>query len=394
MPPRRDRNQAPDEALAGGLEPPTCGLEVRCSIRLSYASPRPAESTGSLHAPGRIRTCDLRFRKPLLYPLSYEGLNSIISSIPEGLRPCLDAVFVEVSKRFRAASGIVSSTSYALSPVARWAQWDLLMTDILTRIVQDKKAEIARSQARVPTDELKRRAADMAPPRNFFKSLTRPKDELRVIAEIKRASPSAGMIREDFDPVSLAVAYCEHGAAAISCLTDAKYFQGSLDYIAQIKRAVPLPVLRKDFIIDPYQMYEARAAGADAVLLIGECLDEPRLIDLLILATELKMTTLVEVHSVDNLLKVRPHIGFPHPSYTLLGINNRDLKTMETDVTHTLRLCEMVEDTSILVSESGIRTRADVERLEAAGVRRILVGEHLMRQRDVGAALRELMGNG
>jgi indole-3-glycerol phosphate synthase len=157
---------------------------------------------------------------------------------------------------------------------------------------------------------------------------------------------------------------------------------------------VPLPVLRKDFIVDPYQVYEARAAGADAILLISECLDEAEMIDLLILATELRLTTLVEVHDVESLLKVRPHIGFPHPTYTLLGINNRDLKTMTTDLNHTLRLLDMVENRDILVSESGIKTPADVRRLRLAGVHRILVGEHLMRQPDVGAALKELVEHG
>ena len=200
------------------------------------------------------------------------------------------------------------------------------------------------------------------------------------------------MIREDFDPVAIARAYHENGAAAISCLTDAKYFKGSLDYLSQIKQAVPLPVLRKDFIIDAYQVYEARAAGADAVLLIAECLpDEGQFIDLLILATELRLTTLVEVHDVENLLRVRPHLGFPHPSYTLLGINNRDLTTMSVDLGHTLRLLEMVDDTSIVVSESGIKTADDIKRLRDAGVNKVLVGEHLMRQPDVGKALRELI---
>jgi len=156
---------------------------------------------------------------------------------------------------------------------------------------------------------------------------------------------------------------------------------------------VDLPVLRKDFIIDPYQVYESRAIGADAVLLIAEAIEgEAELLDLIILATELKLTTLVEVHDVDNLLRVRPHLGFPHPSYTLLGINNRNLRTMTTDVAHTLRLIEYVENTQIVVSESGIRTPQDIQRLRDAGVHRVLVGEHLMRQGDEGAALRALMG--
>ncbi|MDX1682830.1 MAG: indole-3-glycerol phosphate synthase TrpC [Phycisphaeraceae bacterium] len=266
------------------------------------------------------------------------------------------------------------------------------MADVLKQILADKRREIEAAKEAVPLDDLKERVADAEPARNFFKALTRPADELRVIAEVKKASPSAGVIREDFDPVAIALSYCEHGAAAISCLTDRKYFQGELEFISRIRQAVPLPVLRKDFIVDPYQVWEARAAGADAVLLIGECLEsEAELLDLLIAATELGMSTLVEVHSVDQLLRVRPHIGFPHPQYTLLGINNRDLKTMTTDIAHTLRLIDMVEDPSLLVSESGIRSHEDVQRLREAGVNRILVGEHLMRQPHPGRALQELI---
>jgi indole-3-glycerol phosphate synthase len=266
------------------------------------------------------------------------------------------------------------------------------MSDILKRICDEKKEEVAAAQASRSLDMVRQQAADSSPPRNFFAAVTRPAGQLRVIAEVKRCSPSAGLIRADFDPVAIARAYHQAGAAAISCLTDAKHFGGELAYIEQIKAAVPLPVLRKDFMIDPYQLYEARAAGADAVLLISEALEEHEFIDLLILATELGMTTLVEVHDVDNLLKVRPHIGFPHPQYTLLGINNRDLKTMTTDVSHSLRLVDMVDNTDILVSESGITSYADVQKLAGVGINRILVGEHLMRQADVGKALRELMG--
>jgi len=265
------------------------------------------------------------------------------------------------------------------------------MADILSQIVADKQIEVAKARQWVPLEQLKHQAADTPRPRNFFKAVTQPKNQLRVIAEVKKASPSAGVIRADFDPVAIAKSFFENGAAAISCLTDEKYFQGSLDYIAKIKEAVPLPVLRKDFIIDPYQLYQSRVAGADAVLLIGECLAEAQLMDMLILATELKLTTLVEVHDVEQLLKVRPHIGFPHPSYTLLGINNRDLRTMTTDLNHTLRLMGMVENHDILVAESGIKTPQDVARLRREGIHRILVGEHLMRQPDVGQALRQLM---
>jgi indole-3-glycerol phosphate synthase len=266
------------------------------------------------------------------------------------------------------------------------------MSDVLAKIVADKRQEVAAAMARTPLDEVRRRAADAAPPRNFFAAVTRPPEQLRVIAEVKKASPSAGVIRADFDPVAIARAYHGAGAAALSCLTDTKYFQGSLDYIAAIKAAVPLPVLRKDFIIHPYQLHESRAAGADAVLLIAECMEgEAQLLDLVILATELRLTTLLEVHEVDSLLRLRPHLGFPHPGYMLLGINNRDLKTMTTDLNHTLRLLDLVEDRSIVVSESGIKTPRDVARLRAAGVHRILVGEHLMRQADPGQALRELI---
>lgn len=264
--------------------------------------------------------------------------------------------------------------------------------DILKQIIEHKRGEIAQARQSVSMDDLRQRARDSAPPRNFFQAVTKPAGELRVIAEVKKASPSAGVIRPDFDPVAIARAYEAGGAAAISCLTDVKYFQGSLAYIQPIKQAVSLPVLRKDFIVDEYQIFEARAAGADAVLLIAEAIEsDAHLIDLLILATELQLTTLVEVHSVENLLRVRPHIGFPHPAYTLLGINNRNLATMTTDLAHTLRMLEMVDNPSILVSESGIRTAADVLRLRNAGVHRILVGEHLMRQPDMQKALAELI---
>lgn len=265
------------------------------------------------------------------------------------------------------------------------------MADVLAQIVKDKREEVAARRATTPIEDLQKRAADTAPPRNFFAALTRPKDELRVIAEVKKASPSAGLIRADFDPVAIARAYAYHGAAAISCLTDEKYFQGSLDYIAQIKDAVELPVLRKDFIIDPYQVVESRAAGADAILLIAECLTEPLMVDLLILATELKLTTLIEVHDLESLVQVNSHVGFPHPTYQLLGINNRNLKAMTTDLNHTINLLPHVRDKSILISESGIRTHDDIERLRAHGVHRVLVGEHLMKQPDPGAALRDLI---
>lgn len=275
--------------------------------------------------------------------------------------------------------------------LSRVENWSAALDDVLATIVEHKKHEVEAARQRRSLQSVQEAALASPKPRNFFSALTRPAQTLRVIAEVKKASPSGGLIREDFQPVELALAYQRGGAAAISCLTDERFFQGSLAYLEQIKQAVDIPVLRKDFIIDPYQIYEARAAGADAVLLIAECLDEALMIDLLILATELQMTTLLEVHEVESLLRIRPHIGFPHPGYVLLGVNNRNLRTMTTDIRHTLRMLEMIEDPTILVAESGIKTPEDVARLQAAGVHRILVGEHLMRQPDVEQALRQLM---
>jgi indole-3-glycerol phosphate synthase len=265
--------------------------------------------------------------------------------------------------------------------------------DVLNQIVAHKQRELEAAKAEVSLEELKNQVVNAPKPRNFFRAVTRPKHQLRVIAEVKKASPSAGTLRDDFDPVAIARAYYDNGAAAISCLTDEAYFGGSLQHLKQIRQAVPLPILRKDFIIEPYQIYEAALAGADAVLLIAECLDEAKLIDLMILAHELQLTTLVEVHEMDTLLKVQPHLGFPLPAYTLLGINNRNLKTMTTDLAHSLRMAEMIDDLDIVVSESGIRTYDDIRRLMDAGIYHILVGEHLMKQPDVGDALRELIGS-
>jgi indole-3-glycerol phosphate synthase len=263
---------------------------------------------------------------------------------------------------------------------------------ILDQIIETKRQEIARRSGVVGTDELKRRVKDLPRPRNFFQAVSRePTKLVNVIAEVKKASPSAGVIREDFDPVAIATNYHLAGADALSVLTDEQYFKGHLDYLQQVRAAVPIPVLRKDFIVDPWQVYESRVAGADAILLIAECLPTNELIDLQILATELNMTVLIEVHDLENLMRVRDSvIGFPHRSYSLLGINNRDLRTFRTDLGTTLRMSELVEDRSVLVSESGIRTREDVEKLVEAGVRAVLVGETLVRSDDVPTAMRAL----
>lgn len=270
------------------------------------------------------------------------------------------------------------------------------MVPVLKHIVEHKRREVAESQKRVPLAALKERIAELGRPRNFFRAVVddRHPSGTRVIAEIKRKSPSAGVIREDFDPVDIARRYYAGGAAAISCLTDREFFGGELEFIHRIRDAVPLPVLRKDFIIDPYQVWEARAAGADAVLLIAECLSEAQIIDYQILATELQMTTLLEVHHIDSLWRVLNHVGFPHAGYSLLGVNNRNLETMQTDIRHVMRIAELVEPPTqrVMVAESGVRSPADLARLREHGVHIVLVGESLMREPDPGEALKTLLG--
>jgi indole-3-glycerol phosphate synthase len=273
--------------------------------------------------------------------------------------------------------------------------------NILQRILQTKRKEVAALLERQSLAQLQALAAGAPPARNFFQAVTKkPRRLVNLIAEVKKASPSAGVIREDFDPVAIARQYAAAGADAISVLTDEQYFQGSLDYLRAVRAAVDLPLLRKDFIIDASQVYEARAAGADAILLIAAALPVGQLMDLMILATELRMSVLVEVHGADELMQVRSMIGFPHRAYSLLGINNRDLTTFKVDINTTIRLAELACDERTihsadcpLVSESGIKTRADVERLAAAGVKAVLVGETLIRAGDIGAAVEELLGS-
>jgi indole-3-glycerol phosphate synthase len=271
------------------------------------------------------------------------------------------------------------------------------MASVLDQILATKREEVEQRKATVPVESLKETIATLGRPRNFFQAVTKlptaKSKPLNLIAEVKKASPSAGVIRPDFDPVEIARQYAAGGADALSVLTDEKYFQGHLDYIHAIRDVVKLPVLRKDFMIDPYQVYESRAAGADAILLIAEALETSLMIDLQILATEMNMTCLIEVHDMDNLIRVRDRvIGFPHKSYSLLGINNRDLRTFKTDLGTTLRMAELVEDRSVLVSESGIDTNADVKKLASAGVRAVLVGESLMRSDDIPAKIKSMFG--
>jgi len=269
---------------------------------------------------------------------------------------------------------------------------------MLREIVESKKREVEAAKIQIPFAELEAMVAQEEPPRNFFAAVTRhaTKSHMAVIAEIKRKSPSAGYFRPDyagdtFNPESVAQRYHRGGAAAISCVTDETHFDGRLEFIRRVKAVTPLAVLRKDFLVDPWQVWESRAHGADAILLIAECLPEGTMIDMLILAHRLGMTTLLEVHTEESLLRVRQYASFPHPGYGMLGINNRDLTTMRVDVGHTLRLLPHVADPSILVSEAGVTTYADLQRLRKDGVRIALVGEHLMRQEDPGAALKHLL---
>lgn len=264
---------------------------------------------------------------------------------------------------------------------------------ILDDILETKRREVADLRGRATLADLAAAARAAPPVRNFFVAVTGPpRGRANLIAEVKRASPSAGVICEGFDPAAVARRYEAAGASAVSVLTDAAYFRGSLDDLRAVRAAVALPVLRKDFLIDAAQLYESRAAGADAVLLIAAALTRGALMDLMILAAELRMTALVEVHGVEELLAVRSMIGFPHRAYSVLGINNRDLRTLEVDLGTTLRLAELAGEGVPVVSESGIRTGADVRRLAAAGVCAILVGETLMRAGDVAAAVGELIG--
>jgi len=267
------------------------------------------------------------------------------------------------------------------------------MGDILQDIIADKKTEVETRKAQTTIEQFNQQIRSMPKCRNFYKAVTKANPRgINVIAEVKKASPSAGVIRADFDPVSIGRTYQRCGADAISVLTDEKYFQGRLEYMEQIKEAVDLPVLRKDFIIDPWQVYESRAAGADAILLIAEALQPGRLMDLMITAAELTLTVLLEVHQADTLMNVRSLIGFPKKGYSLLGINNRKLATMEVDLNTTGRLAELCGNKAELVCESGIRTHQDVQQLISAGVRAVLVGQVLCESPDIESKFAELFG--
>jgi indole-3-glycerol phosphate synthase len=259
-------------------------------------------------------------------------------------------------------------------------------TDILAQIVASKRREIDVSRAKLPEKDLERQLADLPTTRDFHAALAHGPG-IRLIAEVKKASPSAGVLRADFDPVAIARIYEASGAAALSVLTDEPFFQGKLEYLTAIRAAVALPLLRKDFILERYQLLQARLAGADAVLLIAEILDDLALPRLIREAAELGLHALVELYEPANLPRVLA------AGARIIGVNNRNLRTFVTSLEHTFNLAPQLPAGCVLVSESGIRTHEDIQRLHAAGVHAVLIGETFMRAPDIGGKVRELMGN-
>jgi indole-3-glycerol phosphate synthase len=261
--------------------------------------------------------------------------------------------------------------------------------DILKNIVNYKQRELAAAKASHSIAEVKARIADLEDhPRGFVRALRDAGDSGRtpVIAEVKKGSPSKGVIRPDFDPLAIAEIYQQNGAACLSVLTDAHFFLGQLGYLALIRERVSLPLLRKDFVFDPYQIYEARGAGADAVLLIAAMLDLHQLRDFSALARELSLDVLLEVHDEKELATALK------TDCEMIGINNRDLRTFVMDLATTERLARLVPAERLIVAESGITSRADIVRLQDAGAGAFLIGESLMREENIGAKLRELLG--
>jgi len=260
---------------------------------------------------------------------------------------------------------------------------------ILDKIAEHKRQEVALAKSRRSLASLQQGINDLEDqPRGFLRALRATADSgwTSVIAEVKKGSPSKGVIREDFDPLAISETYQDNGATCLSVLTDENFFMGHLLYLAKIREVVSLPLLRKDFICDPYQIYEARAAGADAILLIAAMLDAVQLAEYNALASELHLDVLLEVHDEGELESALA------TGCELIGINNRNLQTFATDLATTERLLPLIPADHFVVAESGISSRADVLRLQKAGARGFLVGESLMREDDIGAKLKELQG--
>ncbi|HEY5780809.1 MAG TPA: indole-3-glycerol phosphate synthase TrpC [Lysobacter sp.] len=260
------------------------------------------------------------------------------------------------------------------------------MSDILHRILARKAEEIEQRSRIRPLDELRARALQQPPTRGFIEAIRRKHaaGDAAVIAEVKKASPSKGLIRKDFNPAQIARSYEAGGAACLSVLTDVDFFQGSNLYLGEARAACSLPVLRKDFTIDPYQVYEARVIGADCILLIVAALDDGPMVEMANLAMELGMDVLVEVHDIDELERAL------QTDCELIGVNNRNLRSFEVSLDTTLALKDAVPRDRTLVTESGIATGADVAKMREAGVETFLIGESFMRDPDPGAALRRL----
>ena len=256
-------------------------------------------------------------------------------------------------------------------------------TNILTKIIADKKVEVEQLKKNMPLASLEKRCARRQAPIDLARALSG--DNIRLITEAKKASPSGGILRPDFDPVALAKTYAQHGASAISVLTEKKYFQGSIDHLAEIRKEVSIPLLRKDFIFDPYQIYESCAYGADALLLIVSILSREQLKELLTLSGRLGLSCLVEVHNEKEAETAL------HSCTGIIGINNRDLDTFTVDIDTTQRLRSMIPGDRIVVSESGIKSRRDVEKIKGWGVDAILVGEALVTSGNIPETMKGLI---
>jgi len=255
---------------------------------------------------------------------------------------------------------------------------------ILSRIIEEKRREVDRVQKKVPLNDLKEEAESLYIKSMFKKSISR-KGHINLIAEIKKSSPSKGIIRGDFDPLKIALAYQAAGASAISVLTDERFFDGKLEYLKTIKELVSVPLLRKDFIIDEYQVYESAVAGADAILLIAHILTQEELNRYFCVAKELGMDVLVEVHNEEEVEKaLKSHAS-------IIGINNRDLTDFNVDISVTQRLIRLIPETKVIVSESGINSYEQVMFLKSLGVNAVLIGETFMRVENIGEKVRELM---